>query len=401
MSRVTQDTLRLEAARLFPGGVNSPVRAYREVGGEPPIIERGRAGHVWDAEGNEYVDWVGAFGPLVLGHAHPAVVAAIQRAAADGGPFGATTEAEVRLGRLISEAMPSVERLRFVNSGTEAAMSALRVARAATGRDLVLKFAGGYHGHSDALLARAGSGVATLGLPGSAGVPGPVAATTLLARYNDLDSVSAQLEAHPEQVAAIIVEPIAANSGVVSPAPGFLQGLRRLADVSGALLVLDEVITGFRVARGGAQELYGVRPDLTLLGKVIGGGLPVGAYGGRADLMDLVAPAGPVYQAGTLSGHPLVMAAGEATLNQLGPQVYQRLEQLGDALEEGLSAVGRVARVGSLLTLFTGGKEEFAALHRRLRGHGVLVPPSQYEAWFVSAAHTEEDVERTLTVARA
>ena len=400
MSALTQDALRLEAARLFPGGVNSPVRAYREVGGEPPIIERGEGGHVWDAEGNEYVDWVGAFGPLVLGHAHPAVVAAIQRAAGQGGPFGATTEAEVRLGRLITEAMPSVERLRFVNSGTEAAMSALRVARAATGRDLVLKFAGGYHGHSDSLLARAGSGVATLGLPGSAGVPHPVAATTLLARYNDLDSVSAQLEAHPEQVAAIIVEPVAANSGVVLPAPGFLEGLRRLADASGTLLVLDEVITGFRVARGGAQEVYGVRPDLTLLGKVIGGGLPVGAYGGRAELMDLVAPAGPVYQAGTLSGHPLVMAAGEATLEQLRPEVYQRLEQLADALEEGLSGVGRVARVGSLLTVFTAGKEEFAALHRRLREHGVLVPPSQYEAWFVSAAHTEEDVERTLAAAR-
>src|SRR3984893_15194452 len=400
MSALTQDALRLEAARLFPGGVNSPVRAYREVGGEPPIIERGEGGQVCDAEGNEYVYWVGAFGPLVLGHAHPAGEAAIQRGAGQVGPFGATTEAEVRLGRLSTEAMPSVERLRFVSSGTEAAMSALRVARAATGRDLVLKFAGGYHGHSDSLLARAGSGVATLGLPGSAGVPHPVAAATLLARYNDLDSVSAQLEAHPEQVAAIIVEPVAANSGVVLPAPGFLEGLRRLADASGTLLVLDEVITGFRVARGGAQEVYGVRPDLTLLGKVIGGGLPVGAYGGRAERMDAGAPAGPVCQAGTLSGHPLVMAAGEATLEQLRPEVYQRLEQLADALEEGLSGVGRVARVGSLLTVFTAGKEEFAALHRRLREHGVLVPPSQYEAWFVSAAHTEEDVERTLAAAR-
>lgn len=397
----TQDAVRLEADRLFPGGVNSPVRAYREVGGEPPIIDRGLGGHVWDADGNEFVDWVGAFGPLVLGHAHPAVVEAIQRAAAQGGPFGATTEAEVRLGRLITEAMPSVERLRFVNSGTEAAMSALRAARAATGRDLVLKFVGGYHGHSDALLARAGSGVATLGLPGSAGVPAPVAATTLLARYNDLDSVSVQLDAHPDQVAAIIVEPVAANSGVVPPAPGFLEGLRRLADACGALLVLDEVITGFRVARGGAQELYGVRPDLTLLGKVIGGGLPVGAYGGRADLMDLVAPSGPVYQAGTLSGHPLVMAAGEATLQLLQPEVYRRLEQLGSALEEGLSGAGRVARVGSLLTVFTGGKEEFAALHSRLRGRGMLVPPSQYEAWFVSAAHTEDDVERTIAAVQA
>jgi glutamate-1-semialdehyde 2,1-aminomutase len=400
MSAVTQDALRQEAARLFPGGVNSPVRAYREVGGEPPILQRGRGAHVWDAEGKEYVDWVGAFGPLVLGHAHPAVVEAIQRAAAAGGPFGATTEAEVELGRLICEAMPSMERLRFVNSGTEAAMSALRVARAATGRDLVIKFVGGYHGHSDALLARAGSGVATLGLPGSAGVPRAVAATTLLAAYNDLDSVSAQLEAHTEQVAAIIVEPVAANSGVAPPAPGFLRGLRRLADAAGALLVLDEVITGFRVARGGAQELYGVRPDLTLLGKIIGGGLPVGAYGGRAELMDLVAPAGPVYQAGTLSGHPLVMAAGVAALGELRPELYDRLDELGATLESGLSAVGRVARVGSLLTVFTAGKEEFAALHRRLRRHGVLVPPSQYEAWFVSGAHREEDVEQTVAAAR-
>jgi glutamate-1-semialdehyde 2,1-aminomutase len=401
VSAVTEEALRQEAARLFPGGVNSPVRAYREVGGEPPILERGRGGHVWDSEGREYVDWVGAFGPMILGHAHPAVVAAIERAAVGGGPFGATTPAEVRLGRLISEAMPSVERLRFVNSGTEAAMSALRVARAATGRDLVLKFAGGYHGHSDGLLARAGSGVATLGLPGSAGVPASVAATTLLAGYNDLDSVAAQLDAHPGQVAAIIVEPVAANSGVVPPAPGFLQGLRDLAERAGALLVLDEVITGFRVAHGGAQELYSVRPDLTLLGKVIGGGLPVGAYGGRAELMDLVAPAGPVYQAGTLSGHPLVMAAGEATLTQLRPEVYERLERLGAALERGLAGVGRVARVGSLLTVFTSGKEEFAALHGRLRRAGVLVPPSQYEAWFVSAAHTEADVDRTLAAARA
>jgi glutamate-1-semialdehyde 2,1-aminomutase len=400
MRATTQDALRQEAAGLFPGGVNSPVRAYREVGGEPPIMQRGRGAHVWDVDGREYVDWVGAFGPLVLGHAHSAVVEAIQRAAAAGGPFGATTEAEVELGRLIREAMPSVERVRFVNSGTEAAMSALRVARAATGRDLVLKFVGGYHGHSDGLLARAGSGVATLGLPGSAGVTSAVAATTLLATYNDLDSVSAQLDSHGEQVAAIIVEPVAANSGVVPPAPGFLQGLRRLADAAGALLVLDEVITGFRVARGGAQELYGVHPDLTLLGKIIGGGLPVGAYGGRADLMDLVAPAGPVYQAGTLSGHPLVMAAGVAALGELTASLYERLEELGATLESGLSGVGRVARVGSLLTVFTADKEEFAALHRRLRDQGVLVPPSQYEAWFVSAAHTEEDVEQTVAAAR-
>ena len=400
MRAVGEEALRQQAADLFPGGVNSPVRAYREVGGEPPILERGQGSHVWDTEGREYVDWVGAFGPLILGHAHPSVVAAVQSAAAAGGPFGATTPAEVRHGRMISEAMPSIERLRFVNSGTEAAMSALRVARAATGRDLVLKFAGGYHGHSDSLLARAGSGVATLGLPGSAGVPNPVAATTLLADYNDLDSVEVQLAAHRDQVAAIIVEPVAANVGVVPPAPGFLQALRELADGAGALLVFDEVITGFRLARGGAQQLYGVRPDLTLLGKVIGGGLPVGAYGGREELMDLVAPSGPVYQAGTLSGHPLVMAAGEATLRELRPELYDRLERLGAALERGLSELGQVARVGSLLTLFMPDREEFGALHRRLRERGVLSPPSQFEAWFVSAAHSDEDVERTLEAAR-
>jgi glutamate-1-semialdehyde 2,1-aminomutase len=400
MRTATSDAIRQEAARLFPGGVNSPVRAYRAVGGEPPIIDHGRAGHVWDADGREYVDWVGAFGPLILGHAHPAVVAAQEDAIARGGPFGATTEAEVRLGRLITEAMPAVERLRFVSSGTEAAMSALRVARAATGRDLVLKFEGGYHGHSDSLLAKAGSGLATLGLPASAGVPAAVAATTFLARYNDLDSTSAQLEAHRGKVAAIIVEPVAANVGVVPPAPGFLAGLRELADAHGALLVFDEVITGFRVGRGGAQELYGVTPDLTLLGKVVGGGLPVGVYGGRAELLDLVAPAGPVYQAGTLSGHPLAMAAGEATLKQLDNALYGRLEQLGAALERGLAPAGRVSRVGSLLTVYAPDEAGFAALHRRLRDRGVLIPPSQYEAWFVSAAHTAEDVELTLEAAR-
>ena len=401
MRAAQAEDLRQQAARLFPGGVNSPVRAYRAVGGEPPIMERGQGGHAWDVDGGEYVDWIGAFGPLLLGHGHPDVVAAIQLAAARGGPFGATTEAEIRLGRLITDAMPAVERIRFVNSGTEAAMSALRVARAATGRDLVLKFEGGYHGHSDSLLARAGSGLATLALPGSAGVPAPVAATTLLARFNDLESVALQLEAHPGQVAAIIVEPVAANVGVVPPGPGFLPGLRELADAHGALLVFDEVITGFRVARGGAQGLYGVRPDLTLLGKVIGGGLPVGAYGGRADLMDLVAPSGPVYQAGTLSGHPLVMAAGEATVSRLDDEVYARLERLAAALESGLGELGRVARVGSLLTLYLPGEAEFASLHRRLREDGVLIPPSQYEAWFPSLAHTHEHIARTVEAAAA
>lgn len=396
MSTSRSATLRAEAEGLFPGGVNSPVRAYRAVHGEPPVIEYGRGSRVWDVDGRPYIDWVSAYGPLIVGHAHPAVVEAIAGAAERGGPFGATTEAEVRLGRLIRERMPSVERLRFVNSGTEAAMSALRLCRAATGRDLVVKFDGGYHGHADYLLARAGSGVATLSLPGSAGVPDAFAATTLIAPYGDLDAIRDTMAAHPGRIAAVIVEPIAANVGVVPPPPDFLSGLREVCDREGALLVFDEVITGFRVAPGGAQQLFGVRPDVTVLGKIIGGGLPVGAYGGRADLMELIAPQGPVYQAGTLSGHPVVMAAGEATLRLLDEDAYARLERTGAALEEGLSEHGRVARVGSLLTLFVDGEGAFAGVHQRLYDGGVLIAPSQYEAWFVSTAHSETDVEQTL-----
>lgn len=401
---------RERAAVLFPGGVNSPVRAYRAVGGEPPIMVRGEGAHVWDADGKRYIDYVGAFGPLLLGHAHPAVVEAIRKAAGEGGSFGATSPGEVGLAELIRERMPSIERLRFVNSGTEAAMSALRVARAATGRDLVLKFDGGYHGHADSLLVEAGSGAATLAIPGSAGVASAVAAQTLVAAYNDLDSVARLLDAHPRQVAAVIVEPVAANMGVVPPGPGFLAGLRDLADRAGTLLIFDEVITGFRVASGGAQELYGVRPDVTILGKVIGGGLPVGAYGGRADLLDLVAPAGPVYQAGTLSGHPVVMAAGEATLRQLTPDLYSALELRAERLEEGLRRPGlSVTRVGSLLTIFFRDRPPrdfdearqsdaaaFGRFFNHLRSEGVLLPPSQYEAWFLSAAHDDEVIQATL-----
>jgi glutamate-1-semialdehyde 2,1-aminomutase len=404
---------RERAAQLFPGGVNSPVRAYLAVGGEPPIMVRGQGPFVWDADGNRYIDYVGAFGPLMLGHAYPAVVEAIRTAVEAGGSFGATSPAEVRLAELIRLRMPSIERLRFVNSGTEAAMSALRVARAATGRDLVIKFDGGYHGHADSLLVEAGSGAATLSIPGSAGVAKPVAAQTLVANYNDLDSVAALLDANWGKVAAVIVEPIAANMGVVPPAPGFLAGLRRLTDGAGALLIFDEVITGFRVAPGGAQELFGVRPDLTVLGKIIGGGLPVGAYGGRAELLDLVAPAGPVYQAGTLSGHPVVMAAGEATLLQLTPEVYAAIEARADRLEEGLRREGMsVARVGSLLTPFfrdrapTNFREAkecdtkaFGSFFHRMREAGVLLPPSQFEAWFVSAAHDDAVIDATLEVA--
>jgi glutamate-1-semialdehyde 2,1-aminomutase len=413
ISTTTMTALRERAAQLFPGGVNSPVRAYKAVGGEPPIMVRGQGAFVWDADGNRYLDYVGAFGPLMLGHAHPAVVEAIRNAVEAGGSFGATCPAEIRLAELIRARMPSIERLRFVNSGTEAAMSALRVARAATARDLVVKFDGGYHGHADSLLVDAGSGAATLSIPGSAGVSASVAAQTLVATYNELDSVEALLHEHPGLVAAIIVEPVAANMGAVPPEPGFLAGLRRLADQAGALLIFDEVITGFRVAPGGAQELYGVRPDLTVLGKIIGGGLPVGAYGGRADLLDLVAPAGPVYQAGTLSGHPVVMAAGEATLLHLTPDVYAAIEARGARLEQGLRREGvSVARVGSLLTMFfrdaapanfeeakASDTHAFARFFRNMRKAHVLLPPSQFEAWFLSAAHDDAVVDATLAAA--
>ncbi|HVD02450.1 MAG TPA: glutamate-1-semialdehyde 2,1-aminomutase [Candidatus Dormibacteraeota bacterium] len=401
---------RERAAGLFPGGVNSPVRAYRAVGGDPPILVRGAGAEVWDADGDRYLDYVGAFGPLLLGHAHPAVVSAIKEAVEAGGSFGATGPGEVRLAELIRERMPSVERMRFVNSGTEAAMSALRVARASTGRELVVKFDGGYHGHSDSLLVEAGSGTATLSIPGSAGVAAAVAAQTLIAPYNDLSAVERLFDAHRGRVAAVIVEPVAANMGVVAPVPGFLEGLRELTSSDGSLLIFDEVITGFRVAPGGAQELYGIRPDLTVLGKIIGGGLPVGAYGGRADLLDLVAPAGDVYQAGTLSGHPVVMAAGEATLRLLTPDVYTAVDRRADRLQEALAGPGRsTARVGSLLTLFFRDRPPrdfaeakgsdtaaFATFFRAMRAAGVLLPPSQYEAWFLSAAHDDAVIDETI-----
>lgn len=404
---------RRRAEDLFPGGVNSPVRAYRAVGGDAPVMVRGEGYYVWDADGNRYIDYVGAFGPLILGHAHPAVVSAIKAAAESGGSFGATSPAEIRLGELIRSRMPSIERLRFVNSGTEAAMSALRLARAATGRDLVIKFDGGYHGHADSLLVEAGSGAATLSIPGSAGVAASVAAQTLVAEYNNVDSVGALFGANHDKIAAVIVEPVAANMGVIPPTAGFLAGLRDLCGENGALLIFDEVITGFRVGPGGAQELFGVRPDLTVLGKIIGGGLPVGAYGGRADLLDLVAPAGLVYQAGTLSGHPMVMAAGEATMQQLDSNFYAELELNADRLGQGLRDLGfNVARVGSLLTVFfrdrlpanfKEAKEcdtaEFASFFHRMRAGGVLIPPSQFEAWFVSAAQDEAAIEATLRAA--
>ncbi len=401
------EALIIRAERLFPGGVNSPVRAFRSVGGTARVIERAAGSRLWDVDGNEYIDYVGSWGPMILGHAHPAVVAAVVAAAERGTSYGAPNPLEVELGEEIVAAMPSIERLRFVSSGTEAAMSALRVARGFTGRPKIMKLAGGYHGHADGLLVRAGSGAAGIGQPTSAGVTEATAADTLVAAYNDLDAVAALLEEHRGQVAALIVEPVAANMGVVPPAGGYLAGLRRLTAQAGALLVFDEVITGFRVARGGAQALYGVTPDMTVLGKIIGGGLPVGAYGGRADVMSVVAPDGPVYQAGTLSGNPLAMAAGLATLRLLTDDVYERLESYGSELEtalmdtiNGLEVGARVARVGSLLTVFFADEARFARFFHDMLDRGVMLPPSQQEAWFISAAHTEGDLNQTVTAAR-
>jgi len=414
---ISNARLRERARQLMPGGVSSPVRAFGAVGGEPPFIVRGEGARVWDADGREYVDLICSWGPLIAGHAQPAVVDAIATQATRGTSYGMPTPGEVELAELITDAMPSVEMLRFVSSGTEAAMSALRLARAATGRDRVLKFAGCYHGHSDALLAKAGSGLATLGLPDSAGVPAATAAATSTVAFND--GASAERVADATPLAAIIVEPYAGNMGCVPPRAGFLEGLRRIADRTGALLVFDEVITGFRVGRGGAQERTGVRPDLTCLGKIIGGGLPVGAYGGTRELMRNVAPVGPMYQAGTLSGNPLAMAAGVATLRLLDGAAFEFLETIGARLERGLAAAARdagvaarVQRIGSLLTLFftdreiwdeddakSSDRERFAAFHRAMLRRGVLLPPSQFECMFLSLAHDETTVDRVVDAA--
>ena len=403
---MTNEELYAAARRLMPGGVNSPVRACLRTGVAPRFVTAAKGSRIVDAEGVEYVDFVGSWGPAILGHAHPAVVAAVREACGQGLTFGAPTARETELAELVRALMPSMEKLRMVSSGTEAVMSAIRAARGFTRRDDVIKFAGCYHGHSDGMLVKAGSGALTHGEPDSAGVPADVARHTLVAEYNDLASVEAIFAAHPDSVAAVIVEPVAANNGVIPPAPGFLAGLRELTTRHGALLIFDEVITGFRLALGGAQAYYGVTPDLSTLGKIVGGGLPAAVYGGRADVMAMVSPEGPVYQAGTLSGNPLATAAGIATLSILreDPGIYRRLAEKGAALAEGLRRAGRdrieVAQVGSLLGIdWHGDDAGFSAFYRHLLACGVYIAPSPCEAIFVSDAHSQEDLERMVRAA--
>jgi len=404
------------AKRYIPGGVNSPVRAFKSVGLTPLVIEKGEGSRITDIDGQTYIDYVLSWGPLIAGHAHPEVVEAIKRTAEKGTSFGAPTELETVMAELVCERVPSVEVVRMVNSGTEATMSALRLARGYTGRSKILKFEGSYHGHADSLLIKAGSGVATLGLPDSPGVPESVASHTLTVPYNDLESVKLAFERFGEEIAAIIVEPIAGNMGVVPPLPGFLTGLREIATKYGSLLIFDEVMTGFRVHLNCAQGLYGVTPDLTCLGKVIGGGLPVGAYGGKREIMERMAPVGPIYQAGTLSGNPLAMAAGYTTLKLMTPEAYQLLERLAGRLQAGLERNAKQAgipmtinRVGSMVCPFftdkhvinydvakTADTERFRTVFRRLLDGGVNIAPSPFEGWFVSTAHTEHDIDVTI-----
>ncbi|MEB3223812.1 MAG: glutamate-1-semialdehyde 2,1-aminomutase [Candidatus Sericytochromatia bacterium] len=414
-------TLWRDAQALIPGGVNSPVRAFKSVGGDPVFVASAQGAWLEDVDGQRYIDMIGAWGPMILGHAHPEVVAAVQRTALNGFAFGAPTVAEVDMARAIRQAMPGLEMVRLVNSGTEATMSALRLARAFTGRDKIVKFSGCYHGHADFLLVKAGSGVATLGLPDSPGVPAAVTANTLSADFNDPESVSRLFEAHGEAIAGVIVEPVVGNSGTVAPAPGFLAFLRDITRRHGALLVFDEVMTGFRVGFGGAQGLYGVTPDLTCLGKIVGGGMPVGAYGGRADVMAQVAPAGPMYQAGTLSGNPMATAAGLATLRLLDrPGVYEGLETTSAAIEAAFREAAQAAgvpvtlnRVGSMLTVFftaeavTGwpsadrcDRAAYAAFFHGMLRRGVYMPPAQFEACFISVAHGEGEVAQIAHAAR-
>jgi glutamate-1-semialdehyde 2,1-aminomutase len=415
--------LQLRAERYLPGGVDSPVRAFRAVGGDPPFLVRGEGAYLWDADGNRYLDYFGSWGPMILGHAHPLVVEAIQRAAERSPSFGASTAAEADLAELVIAAVPSIEKLRFVSSGTEATMSAIRVARAFTQRKYVIKFEGCYHGHSDGLLVKAGSGLATFGLAGSAGVPQEIAHWTLPLPFNDLDAVEQAFAKHPGEIACVIVEPVVGNMGCVPPASGYLEGLRRITREHGGLLIFDEVMTGFRLALGGAQEVFGIDPDLTCLGKIIGGGLPCAAFGGKAETMNLLAPLGPVYQAGTLSGNPLAMAAGIATLGYLSSNretVYGGLESITAAIADGIAGAAREAgvavetsRVGSMVTwFFTTGPvtdfadaarsdtEAFGRFHRAMLDQGVWLPPSQFEAAFLSTAHAKKDIEVTVEAAR-
>ncbi len=424
MSRVLTRSRQLQqrAEGFLPGGVDSPVRAFRAVGGDPPFVTHAAGAYLWDVDGNKYLDFFGSWGPMILGHAFGPVVDAVREAAGRGTSFGASTAAEADLAELVTRCFPAVERLRFVSSGTEACMSAVRLARGFTGRNFVIKFEGCYHGHSDAMLVKAGSGMATFGIPGSAGVPAETAMHTLALPYNDLEAVEAAFAGHPGAIACVIVEPVVGNAGTIVPATGYLQGLRELCTRHGALLILDEVMTGFRLALGGAQELYGVTPDLTTLGKIIGGGLPCGAFGGRAEVMEFLAPLGPVYQAGTLSGNPLAMAAGIATVGYLleHPAVYGELEATTAAIADGVLGIARelgvsmtMNRVGSMFTwFFTGRAVEnfndaatsdtaaFARFHRAMLEAGVWLPPSQYEAAFVGMQHGAAEVQMTLAAAR-
>jgi glutamate-1-semialdehyde 2,1-aminomutase len=411
MTRANSERLFFRAQKHIPGGVNSPVRAFRSVGGSPLFVARGQGSRIFDVDGNEYIDYVGSWGPLLLGHAYPAIVEAVSQALQSGTSFGAPTEREIELAELISEIVVSIEMVRLVNSGTEATMSAIRVARGYTGRDVIVKFEGCYHGHVDSLLVKAGSGVATLGLPDSPGVPKSFSDTTIALPFNSPDALEQAFRAHGDRIAAAIVEPVVGNMGCVPPAPGFLEKLRAVTAHHGSLLILDEVMTGFRVALGGAQQLYNIRPDLTTLGKVIGGGLPIGAYGGRADIMSRVAPAGPIYQAGTLSGNPLAVAAGLAMLRFLKshPETYAQLDARTAALCAAAPRDTTVNRVGSMFTIFFTGSAvtdyqsakksdtaRFAEFHRHMLARGIYLPPSQFEAAFVSSAHTEEDIRTTV-----
>ena len=422
-SMVRSRALQVRATGMLPGGVDSPVRGFRAVGGDPPFVARAAGATLWDEDGNRYVDCFGSWGPMILGHAFPPVLESVREAAGRGTSFGASHAGEADLAELVMRCFPSVERLRFVSSGTEACMSAIRLARGFTGRKFVIKFEGCYHGHADALLVKAGSGVATLGIPGSAGVPEETAMHTLALPYNDLAAVEAAFDAHPQQISCVIVEPVVGNAGTIVPAAGYLEGLRRITRAHGALLILDEVMTGFRLSLGGAQRLYGIEPDLTTLGKIIGGGLPCGAFGGRADVMNFLAPLGPVYQAGTLSGNPLAMAAGIATLSYLlanETAVYSHLERTTKTIAEGVAALAKEAgvaltmnRVGSMFTWFftaepvvdfasasSSDTARFARFHQAMMEAGVWLPPSQFEAAFLSTAHGESETAAIFAAAK-